>query len=519
MTWPRHKARGPDVTDRTSPARERNGGGIADDGPRPDVGSRARTGVRLGIWTSIAQQAMSVGATLVLARLLTPTDFGVVAAVQSALGAGALLLGLGLGTSVVRSPTADERFLSTLFYSGLVFASLVAAGFAVFSGVLSRMVGVASAQPYLAALTPTLPLGVAGGVVRGLLVRRLRYRSVMTMEIVSASSYFAAELLLAWAGLGAWAVIIGLIVGQVVRTGGLLLAAGWWPRPAVSWSILRGQFAWSSGYLGANGLGYMFKNMDYWAVGHYLGPQALGQYYVAFVLPDVVRVRIVSATGDVITGSVAHLRRASASVAQGYIRSVRLAAVAALPVMLGIAVVAQPLVLTMFGSTWTPAVASLRILALAVLIDAISAPAAAVLLAVAAPRVLFGLSALRVAVMGAFLVLVLFRPSLVGVALSVLVATCAASLPALFLGGRAVGATANATLGALVRPLPSAAMCCIVAAVVLALLDTAAPAQRLVAATLAGGSVYVLMMWAMGGHTRDDLLGAVQLLLPARNRA
>jgi hypothetical protein len=89
----------------------------------------------------------------------------------------------------------------------------------------------------------------------------------------------------------------------------------------------------------------------------------------------------------------------------------------------------------------------------------------------------------------------------------------------LFLGGRAVGATANATLGALVRPLPSAAICCIVAAAVLAFLDTAAPIQRLVAATLAGGSVYVLTMWAMGGPARDDLLGAVRLVLPARNRA
>jgi lipopolysaccharide exporter len=484
-----------------------------------DVGTSARTGIRLGAWSSIAQQAMSMGATLVLARLLTPGDFGVIAATQSALGAGALVLGVGFGTAVVRSDKVESRFISTLFYAGLIFGSLVATGFVVFSGALSRAVGVPSAQPYLAALAPTLAIGVVGGVVRGLLVRQLKYRSVVGIEIASASSYFAVEVILAWVGLGAWAVIVGLIVGQVVRTAGFMVASRWWPKPALSLTVLRAQLAWSSGYLGANGFGYLFRNMDYWAVGHYLGTRPLGQYYVAFVLPDVVRLRIASATSDVITASVAHLRRASADVAPAYLRAVRLASVVAMPVMLGIAVVADPLVLTLFGRTWGPAVAPLRVLALAVLIDAVSAPAAAVLNALAAPRVLFGLSALRVVVMGMCLIIVMgSRRSLVGVSVAVLVATGAASPPAFFLGGKHLGASPREALAALLRPLPSTALCCGVAAVALALLDTASPALRLVAASLSGGAVYVATIWAMGGPARQDLVSAVRLLLPSRAR-
>ena len=490
-----------------------------DAGLRSELGAKARTGVRLGAWTGIAQQAMSVVATLLLARLLTPADFGVVAAVQSALGAGTLLLGVGFGTAIVRSETADSKLLSTLFYSGLLIASVVAAAFVALSGVLATLVGVPAAQPYLAVIAPTLAVGVAGGVVRGLLVRQLRYRSMMLIEIVGASCYFAVELLLAWAGLGAWAVIIGLIVGQVVRTAGLMLASRWWPRPAFSWTVLRGQLSWSLGYLGANGFAYLFKNMDYWAVGHLVGSRALGQYYVAFVLPDVLRSRVAAATGDIITGSVAHLRRASADVADAYLRSVRLAAVVAMPLMLGIVVVADPLIRTMFGATWAPAVAPLRVLSVAVLIDAVSAPAASTLFAVATARTLLSLSALRVVVMAAALIPVLAHPSLVGVALAVLVATTAASFPAFFLGGRSVGATAKAAVVALLRPLPATAACCGAAALVLALLQAASPLPRLLAATLAGGSAYVLTMWGMGGAARDDLWATVRLLLPVRGRA
>jgi O-antigen/teichoic acid export membrane protein len=488
------------------------------EGPETEVGSRARAGVRFGAWTGIAQQAMSVVATLVLARLLTPADFGVVAAVQSAVGAGTLLLGVGFGTSIIRSETADTRFLSTLFYSGLALSSAVAAAFVVFSGPLSRAVGVPTAQPYLVALAPTLAIGVAGAVVRGLLIRQLRYRLVIGIELASAAGYFAVELVLAWLGLGAWAVIIGLIVGQLVRTGGLLLAGRWLPRPMFSWAMLRGQLSFSAGYLGANGLGYVFKNMDYWAVGHILGTRALGQYYVAFVLPDVLRTRIVSATSEVITASVAHLRRTSANVAHAYLRSVRLAAVVAMPVMLGIVVVAQPLMLTVFGRTWAPAVAPLRILAVAVLVDAVSGPAAAVLLALATPRLLFGLSALRVAVMAAGLAVVLLRPSLTGVAVAVLVATVVASTPAFFLGGRHVGAGARAALLAAFRPLPATGLCCLAAAAVLAVLTAAGPLPRLVSASLAGGVVYVAAMWGTGGAAREDLVEAVRLLLPVRRR-
>jgi O-antigen/teichoic acid export membrane protein len=462
---------------------------------------------------------MSVGATLILARLLTPADFGVVAAVQSAMGAGTLLLGVGFGTSIIRSNAADDRFLSTLFYSGLALASFVSAGFVVFSGPLSRVVGVPSAQPYLVVLAPTLAIGVAGVIVRGLLIRQLRYRAVIGIELASASIYFVVELVLAWIGLGAWAVIIGLFISQIVRTAGLLVVGRWWPRPMFSWALLKSQLTWSFGYLGASGFGYLFKNMDYWSVGHLLGTQALGHYYVSFVLPDVLRTRIVSATSDVITGSVAHLRRASANVAHAYLRSVRLAAVVAMPVMLGIAVVAEPLMLTVFGKTWAPAVAPLRILAVAVLIDAVSGPAAAVLLAVASPRVLFGLSALRVVVLGLCLVVVVARPSLVAVAISVLVATAAASTPAFFLGGRDVGASTRAAVAAVLRPLPSTAICCIAAAVALALVNGASPALRLATASAAGGCAYVLAMWSIGGTSRDDLSAAVRLLLPSRKRA
>jgi O-antigen/teichoic acid export membrane protein len=483
----------------------------------PDVGAKARTGIRLGAWSGLAQQAMSVGATLILARLLTPADFGVIAAAQSALGAGALLLGVGFGTAVVRSDTADSRFLSTLFYSGLLFGSLVSAGFVALSGPLAAVVGVPSAQPYLAALAPTLTIGVVGGVAQGLLVRQLRYRSVMIVEIISASSYFLLEVLLAWAGLGPWAVIIGLIVGQVARTAGLLLAARWWPHPEFSWTILRGQLAWSSGYLGANGFGYLFKNLDYWTVGHYLGPRALGQYYVSYVVPDIVRVRIVAATSPVITGSVAHLRRASGGVAHAYLKAVRLATVVAMPTMLGMAVVAEPLVLTLFGRTWTPAVAPLRVLAVAVLIDAVSAPAAAALAAVAAPRVLLGFAALRTVVLAAALAaVVLLHGGLVGVGFAGLVATAAASIPAFFLGGRYMGVSARTALAAVRRPLPPAALCCLLAAVTLLLLDTAAPAVRLASACLAGGCGYLLAMWALGGTARDDLREAVRVLVPLR---
>jgi polysaccharide transporter, PST family len=485
-----------------------------------DVGSRARAGVRLGAWSGIAQQAMSVGATLILARLLTPTDFGVVAAAQSALGAGALLLGVGFGTAVVRSSTADDRFVSTLFYSGLLFGGVVSAVFVIFSGALASAVGVPSAQPYLASLAPTLAVGLVGGVVHGLLVRQLRYRAVMTVEIVGAASYFVLEVLLAWAGMGAWAVIIGLIAGQVVRTAGLLLVARWWPRPVLSWTILRGQLAWSFGYLGANSFGYLFKNMDYWTVGHYLGPQPLGQYYVSFVLPDVVRVRIVGATSDVITGSVAHLRRASAEVATAYLRAVRLAAVVAMPIMLGIAVVAEPLIITLFGPNWTLAIDPLRVIAVAVLIDTVSAPAASALNAVAAPRVLLALAALRVVVMAAALgVVVLSGTGLVGVGVAGLVATVAASVPAFFLGGRHMGAGARPALVAALRPLPAAVLCCLVAAGVLALLGGADSLARLAAAVAAGGAVYLASMWSLGGAARADLMAAVRLLLPLGRRS
>jgi O-antigen/teichoic acid export membrane protein len=334
-----------------------------------DVAPLARRGALWGVIAQVAQQLMSVGVTMVLARLLTPSDFGLVTASVTVLQFVQLTLGLGWQAAIVRRRDADDEYLSSIFWVVTGMGTTVAAVVALFAPFLAGLVGVPDAAPYLRVLGLSCIPAAALAVPQGILQRRLQLGTMHVANIHSFFAYAVVQVTLAAAGAGAWAVVIGMVVQSSVQFTGMCLAARWRPHLVLRRKLIGQDFRFAGGLLLDNGLMYGVRNADYVVVGNLLGAATLGAYYVAYVLPQILRLRVTWVAGAVMYPILVRSQSDPRRIREVYYHTHLLLAWIGFPSMVGLAVLAEPVVQLFFGPQWTAAVTPLRWLAFVALLE------------------------------------------------------------------------------------------------------------------------------------------------------
>jgi PST family polysaccharide transporter len=318
------------------------------------------------------QQGLSIVATMVLARLLFPADFGIVAAATSLVVFFQLGTTWGFEVAVVRREHVDDHLLRGLFTASLLNSlPLVAAG-CLLAPVIAGLLDRPDATLAVVCLMPTVLLNAVNAVPSGLLQREMRFRAAAMVPLVSTVIYVVLEILLAVAGLGYWAVVIGLLVSAVVQTIGFFVASRWPIRLGDPRQALREEGSFSSLYFVAGVLFFGTRNLDYWIVGATLGATALGSYYVAFVLPTILRLRLSGVTHAILVPLYSRLRDDRERLRRAYTAVTELQIAVVFPMMAGTAILAAPIVTTFFGHQWTEAAGPLRWIALAAALDTLT---------------------------------------------------------------------------------------------------------------------------------------------------
>ena len=340
--------------------------GLSDDA---QVGRLASEGARWGVVAQVVQQALSVAATMVLARLLTPADFGLVTASITVLGLVQLALALGWGPAVVRRREVDDIYLSSVFWVVTGIGTVLAAVIAAAAPFLADIVGVPGAAPYLMVLGLSSIPAAALVVPHSILQRRLQLRAIQVASIISLIVYVVIQVGLAMLGAGAWSVVVGMVAQSCVYMTAMAISARWVPRPVFRRRPVGEDLRLAGGLLVNNGITYGVRNLDYVVVGNLLGPATLGAYYVAYVLPQILRLRATWAASSVLFPFLARSQSDARRTQEVYDQTQLLLAWLGFPAMVGLAVLARPVVHVFFGSQWAAAVLPLRWLALAALLE------------------------------------------------------------------------------------------------------------------------------------------------------
>lgn len=328
-----------------------------------ELGRRAVSGL---IWAGAADAAgklLVFVATLVLARLLVPSEFGLVAFCLSIIYALEYVGDLGLGAALIyRSDADDPRVSSTAFWIGIV-GSLVLFGACWLVAPLLADVGPGDEVTSLfRVLALQFPLGALGKAHEYRLRRTLAFRTLFGPKLASGLTKGVVSIALALAGAGAWSLVIGQVAGTLAQSVGLWLVHPFRPSLVISRSHLPSMVRFGLGMVAVGVLGQGARNFDYLIVGAKLGATALGVYYLAFRLPELVIMTGFRVANDVLFPFYARLRGTRLEdidddLRRGYLETIRLGAMVAWPAAFGMAALALPVILTLYGEEWRSAAA------------------------------------------------------------------------------------------------------------------------------------------------------------------
>jgi PST family polysaccharide transporter len=350
----------------------------------------ARSAVRSLLWAALSfgsSRLVVFLVTLALARLLAPADFGVVAAGLTLIQLLEIALDLGLGATVVyEQEDGVTHRVRMAFTLNLVIAVVLAAVAIAAAPLIARFFQVPQAAGLLRVLFGYLVLRGASQVQTAVLQRDLRYRARTVVEVTRALVRGSVSLALALTGAGPWAIVLGLLAGEVAG----LAVATWnvrvWPTLRLQWSVVRTLLGFGVSVLALKVLGALLSGGDALAIGNRLGPDDLGLYTVADRLPELAISSIFWILSDVAFSLYAKARQHGPEAFRGgVLRALRLVTFFGFSAGTGLAVLAPSAVPLLFSDRWTPAVVPTVVLALAVGLSSIGYAAGDVFPAIGRP--------------------------------------------------------------------------------------------------------------------------------------
>lgn len=323
--------------------------------------------LRSMVWTGggvAAELALQVVVIMILARLLTPADFGVVAVALVVTGFVGIFGELGLIPALIQREKLEPAHIRTAFTGSLAFALVIGAVLWGLSPFVARVFGTPTVAPMMCVLAWSLSIRAWGNVPSALLQRAMRFRAVSLANVLSYLVGFGAVGVgMAVAGFGAWSLVAAHMV-QVFVHG--LIAHIAWPvshRPGIDRQALGELLSYGGGVSFARLANYLATRGDNMVVGHTLGPTALGLYgpaYHLMALPADLFQRIVQ---TVLFPAISRLQTEPERLALAYRRGLAVTGLTVLPGTMLAILLAPEVVDVLLGPRWHGVTVPLQILA------------------------------------------------------------------------------------------------------------------------------------------------------------
>jgi O-antigen/teichoic acid export membrane protein len=326
--------------------------------------ARAMSGLRWIVCARLLAQVLTWAITLVVIRLLSPSDYGLLAMATIFVALLGMMSELGLGPAVVQSADISDVELRKVF--GVVLAThLVLTGLLM---VAAPAIALFFEEPRLVAVVRVLSLqfviGAFSIMPSALLERRMEFRGRSLVDLATTVVGSLVVLALAVAGFGVWALVIGMLVTGVLKTVGINVLAPWWRWPQFSLDGMKSLLTYGGRITLVQFLWYLFNQADALIVGKWLGKEALGLYSVSMHVASMPNQRLSALINQIAFPTFARIQHDLAKVTDVLLMAVRVLGFIAFPLFWGISSVAPEIVAVVLGSRWGPAIAPLQLLAL-----------------------------------------------------------------------------------------------------------------------------------------------------------
>ncbi len=489
---------------------------MSDPKAQPSFSRAAIHGTAWRYTTFFAGKLMVFLSTIILARLLTKDEFGVVAYAVTTINFLDVASDLGIGPALIYH-RENPRTRSTAFWLGI----LVSIGLFGLTWLVAPLAGLyfrdERAAQVIRVLALTFPLSAIGDTHNAILRKTLAFNRIFIPDFLSAMTKGLASVVFAYLGYGAWSLILGQLAGVLANVISLWIVTPWHPRFEFDPTLARSLLGYGAHIVGVDSLAILLLNLDYLLVGRYLGSEALGVYTLAFRLPDLLILQFARILSTVLFPVYTRMKETTGSLARGFFMTTRYVSLMSMPLGIGLALVARPFTLVVFSQKWIEAVPVIQAIAIYAMLLSLAYNAGSAYKAEGRPQVLTWLGLVRLAMLFPALYWAVVGPK------SIVAVGWMQALVALLGGGLNLIVAARllklpmADLAAALRPASLATLFMAgVVVIVLWALQDASPLTQLILAPGAGGLAYAAALWFL---QRDVVLEATRKLRLAASRS
>ena len=317
-----------------------------------------RTAVRgagMAIAGSAANFALQIGSVVILARLLTPSDFGVVTMVTTF----SLLLRSfgqnGFTELIMQREELTDSLASNLFWINLGIGTILSVVFAGSGRLLALFFHNSALVPVTQGMSLTIGIGCLGYIHTGLLQRAMHFRTTAIISFMGQVLQFIVSIILAFAGWHYWALVWGSVTQAAVVAVGSLLVCRWMPRWPSRAAGTGSGIKFAMNVYSHFAFSYLTRNTDNLLVGWRFGAPALGFYkkaYDLFVLPETQLLVPLSA---VVVSTLSRVKRDREQFQRYFLRTISVLALLGMAVGADLALVGPDMIRLLFGPGWEQA--------------------------------------------------------------------------------------------------------------------------------------------------------------------
>lgn len=305
-------------------------------------------------------QGIQMAVSLVLARLLMPREYGMISLVTVFINIALVFVQSGFGNALIQKKNADHRDFSTVFYFSVLLGVLLYGMMFFLAPYISAFYHYETLTPVIRVLALSLILAGINNVQQAYVSRTMQFKKFFFSTVIGSVMSAVTGIGAALAGLGIWALVIQQLTNQVMDTLILWITVGW--RPAKEFSVESMKQIYSYGWklLCSSLLDTIYNNLYTLIIGKCFGSAKVGYYDKGKQFPALIIVNINATIQSVMFPALSSRQSERQKLKSMTRRAIKTSTFVIFPCMMGLAVVAKPLILLLLTEKWLPAAGFLQ---------------------------------------------------------------------------------------------------------------------------------------------------------------
>lgn len=326
------------------------------------------------IWaftSQIGKQGSQFIITAILARLLSPSDFGLLGMATVFTGFATIFSDLGVSGALVQKQDTDERHLSSAFWLNIITGLILTVLFIVTSGLIAKFYNMPELKMILVVMSFNYILASFTIIQQTILTKEMDFKKLTIRDIIAVICGGIVGIILAYKGFGVWSLVYQLLASTIVNGILLWILSKWRPKFIFSISAIKDIAHFSTNFTGFSLINYVARNVDYLLIGRFLGAEALGFYTLAYNLMLFPLFSVSWVIHKVMFPALSKIQHDLERVRRVYTDMVKTISLVTFPMMFMLFAIAPEFIRVIFGQKWEASVKVIQILCVCGLIQSI----------------------------------------------------------------------------------------------------------------------------------------------------